>query len=86
MTWPFYDVRIWRQYDVISTLMCPLGTVIFTGYVGLVFNSERRFELFVQQFSFGSAISVVSLKKKMHERQDENASNGKTIFLKLNRY
>ena len=26
MTWPFYDVRIWRQYDVISTLMCPLGS------------------------------------------------------------
>ena len=29
MTWQFYDVRIWRQYDVISTLMCPLGNYFY---------------------------------------------------------
>ena len=29
MTWQFYDVRIWRQYDVISNLMCPLGNYFY---------------------------------------------------------
>ena len=29
MTWQFYDVRIWRQYDVISTLTCPLGNYFY---------------------------------------------------------
>ena len=29
MTWQSYDARIWRQYDVISTLMCPLGNYFY---------------------------------------------------------
>ena len=29
MTWQFYDVRIRRQYDVISTLMCPLENYFY---------------------------------------------------------